>query len=90
MTLQWPEPTHFQSSAAAQALDRVVTTIAVAHGLAVSGRAIDLSGLDAAAGILCAQVLDLPPHEGAAMRVALAELETKLSTLARTLAVRSR
>ena len=89
MTLSWPEPTQSPSLAAAQALSRVCATVAVAQGLAMSGRPIDLAGLDTAAGMLCAQVLDLVPAEGIALRPALTDLEMKLSALAHTLASRS-
>lgn len=82
----FPSPPSFASSSAAEdALQRVRTTIAVSHGLVSTGRAIDLTGLDAATGMLCARILDLPPTEGAVLRRKLAELEAKLALLQQTL-----
>ena len=69
------------SAAVHAALDLVSSTIAVASGLADAGRAVDLTGLDCAAGTLCAQILDLPPQEGFAFRAALIELDAKIATL---------
>ena len=85
MSDSWPDTTRSLVHEADAELQRVGTTIAVAQGLAASGRSIDLTGLDAAAGMLCARVLDLPPTDGAAMRHALADLDRRLRLLAQTL-----
>lgn len=77
----WPKP-KTPTLAAQDALHHVSATIAVARGLATTGRTIDLAGIEAAAGRLCAQVLDLPPTSGVALRPALLELDTSLQALA--------
>ena len=66
-------------------IQQVATTIALANGLAASGRAVDLAGLDQLAGRLCARILDLPPAEGQAVRPALVALQQSLEALARTM-----
>ena len=72
-------------SAAQASLRRLAAAIAVASGLAASGRAIDLAGLDSVAGLLCAQVLDLDPAEGSRMRPAVVELNQTVGALIATL-----
>ena len=88
MMLDWPR-TPPPTAAVQDALQRVSATVAIATGLASTGRAIDLAGIDAAAGRLCAQVLDLPPALGAAFRPALLDLDTSLVTLAALLRTRA-
>ena len=86
----WSEPDPAPSAAVAGALRGVVSTVAIAQGLASSGRTVDLAGLDAAAGMLCARILDLPPVEGAALRPALVELEARLVALGTAISTQSR
>ena len=81
MTFPWPELTPNQRSAAQASLSRMAASVAVATGLILSSRQIDLAGLDATAGILCAQILDLSPSESAAVRPSLLELNTSVTTL---------
>ena len=82
MSLSWPAPTPHSSAAAQDSLQQAMTMIGVASGLAASGRKVDLTGLESIAGTLCAQVLDLPPADGAALRPAMLDLYEKLTTLA--------
>ena len=67
--------------AAHTTLQRMAATVAVASGLAATGRPVDLAGLEASMGTLCAQVLDLVPSEGAALRPALQDLADRLAAL---------
>ena len=80
MEMPWPACVP-QTSAAQLSLRRLAASIAVANGLASSGRAIDLGGLDAVAGLLCAQVLDLPPADGATLRPAINSLHAEIGEL---------
>lgn len=81
MTFPWPELPPNQRSAAQASLSRMAASVAVATGLVLSSRQIDLAGLDATAGILCAQILDLSPNESAAVRPSLLELSTSVTAL---------
>ena len=84
MTFPWPalEP----ASAVAQAsLGRLSTSIAIAQGLAASGRSIDLGGLESLTGLLCAQVMDLSQADGSAIRPELVELDRNVAVLLHTL-----
>ncbi len=55
---------------------------ALARALAVSGRPIDLTGLDGQVGLICAGALDLPPEEGRALRIDLERLLAEIDSLA--------
>ena len=59
--------------------------VAVATGMAETGRTVSLTGLEDKAGALCAHILDLPPADGALFRAPLAALDEKLATLAATI-----
>ena len=88
MTFPWPCAAPSPQDVARQQLERLSASVAVASGLAAAGRQIDLTGLDAVAGVLCAQVLDLSPQEGAAIRPALVALNGRMAALAGTIQVR--
>ncbi len=60
-------------------LDR---TLMLARALAETGRAIDLTGLDAQVGAVCAQALALPAEQGRALRTELILLRAGLDALA--------
>lgn len=81
MTLLWPDLAPPPPPAAHATLRRMSASVAIATGLAASGRQIDLAGLEAAAGMLCAQVLDLSPTEGVALRPMLTALDESVATL---------
>lgn len=72
-------------SAAQASLERLRSVIAIASGLMISGRAVDLAGLESVAGLLCAQVLDLPPEQGRAFRPSLVLVQESVANLAATL-----
>ncbi len=59
-------------------VERLDGTLRTAQALLLAARSVDLSGLDAAAGRLCAASLDLPPEAGRALREKLAELLARL------------
>lgn len=73
-----PDP---MSSAAGTSMRRLAAAIAVATGLASTGRTIDLHGIDGLAGILCAQMLDLAPAEAMALKPNLVALEQDVASL---------
>ncbi len=56
-------------------------TLRVARALVAARRCVDLAGLDGMAGSLCAQVLDLPPDQGRAMRLTLLSLQAEADAL---------
>ena len=73
--------------AAAEALaDGVSATLRIARGLIEGHRQVDLAGLEAMVGWLCARALDLPPEQGRALRPRLALLLTELDDLTGALA----
>lgn len=63
------------------ALAQITAILAVASGLAQTGRPLDLTGLEAATGRLCALALDLPPGDGRRLAPALIELRDRLDGL---------
>ena len=74
-------------TAAHVSLNRLQVTLALASSLANAGRVVDLSGLEADTSLLCAQVLDLPPSEGQALRPALLAVHTSVARLIASLQV---
>jgi hypothetical protein len=84
MDMSWPK-TAPVSSVALASLRRLSASVAVATGLAASGRSIDLVGLEAVTGLFCAQVLDLEPAEGRALRPAIITLNDNIDALIETL-----
>ena len=80
MSIGFP-PGPSPSVAAQAALQHVTATVAVASGLAATGRKVDLAGIEAVAGRLCAQLLDLPPEAGAQFRPALMALDQSIASL---------
>ena len=58
--------------------ERLDGTLRTCEALLLAARAVDLTGLDAAAGRLCAACLDLPPEMGRAVRPPVAELLARL------------
>ena len=80
MDVLWPSKRSVPSPAQ-DSLKRISASVAVASGLATAGRSVDLSGLEIATGLLCAQVLDLDPVEAAALRPTVAALSENVGTL---------
>lgn len=68
--------------------DNVTGIIGIARALAMCDRPVDLSGLNAMAGLLCAKALDLPPDRGRLLRPKLALLRNDLDALSAALRAR--
>ena len=75
-------------TAVAALADNLMGVIGIARALAMSDRAVDLSGLNASAGLLCAKALDLPPDLGRLLRPKLALLRNDLDALSTALRMR--
>lgn len=86
-TPAFPDTPVERARVAAAALRR---TAALARALAVSGRPIDLTGLDDKVGVVCASALDLRPEDGRALRPDLESLLTEIASLAAAMRLQSR
>ncbi len=64
-------------------------TLAIARNLLQAGKRLDLTGLDADMGFVCARTLDLPPEEGLALRPELIGLRAELDALSAALEARA-
>jgi hypothetical protein len=71
---------------AAALADAISGTLRLARALVLSGRHVDLAGLDADVARLCAACLDLPPAQGRRLSPRLAAILADLDTLRATLA----
>ncbi len=60
-------------------------SIALARGLILGGRLIDVTGIDDRVGVLCAQTLDLSPEDASEMLPALRGVLTQVELLAAAL-----
>lgn len=60
---------------------RLSRTLAIARALIQGGRTIDLTGIDDAIGVLCAQTLDLPDGEARRVLPALRAVQTEVDLL---------
>jgi hypothetical protein len=63
-------------------------TLGIARSLIRAGKQVDLTGLDAEMGFVCARMLDLPPEDGRALHPDLLALRAELESLSETLASR--
>ena len=77
-------------SAAQISLEKLRAALAIASGLAAAGRTIDLRGVEAVAGLLCAQALDLPPADGQALRPSLLAINTMVTSLIASLQAKAK
>lgn len=59
----------------------IMNTIRLSRALVVARRAVDLAGLDAAVGLLCAKALDLPPELGRELAVELGDVLREIDGL---------
>jgi hypothetical protein len=64
---------------------RLMRTIGVARALVRSGRTLDLRGIEDGVGLLCAQVLDLPPEQGRTLLARLQDVLADVDALASAL-----
>lgn len=85
MDFPWASTEPTAAASAQDALQQMNATIALASGLAASRRQVDLAGLDQAAGLLCARLLDLEPMQATALRPALMDLANRVTILTETL-----
>ncbi len=65
--------------------DAIASTLRLARALAGAGRKVDLAGLDAPIGLLCAKSLDLSPEEGRQMRIMLVGILEEVDALSELL-----
>lgn len=72
------EPSEIQATALA---DAISGALRLARALMQSGRQVDLAGLDAEVGRLCAACLDLPPEQGRRLRPQLDAVLADLDAL---------
>jgi hypothetical protein len=70
-------------------LEQFGHTLGIARSLVQAGKQVDLTGLDAEMGFICARALDLQPDEGRALRPHLAGLHAELDALSTALAARA-
>jgi hypothetical protein len=62
-------------------LEQMGHTLGIARNLVRAGKRVDLIGLDADMGFVCARSLDLPPDEGRVLRPELIGLRAELDAL---------
>jgi hypothetical protein len=70
-------------------LEQLGRTVGIAHNLVQAGKQVDLTGLDAEMGFVCARTLDLPLEEGRALQPELAGLRAAIDALTAALAARA-
>ncbi|MEJ0045981.1 MAG: hypothetical protein WDN04_07560 [Rhodospirillales bacterium] len=61
--------------------ERLIRTLAVGRALVVSGRTVDMSGIQDGIGVLCAKTLDLSHRQGRLMLPSLLELAAQVDSL---------
>lgn len=87
-----PQPSAASSSAAPSSAatpsprlvtfaDRLARTLSVARALILSGRTVDLAGIEDGIGLLCAKTLDLAPDEARAMLPTLLAMRGEVESL---------
>jgi hypothetical protein len=69
--------------------DGLARMLRTARALVGQRRLIDLAGLEADIGVLCARALDLPPEQGRLMRLELLALLSELDLLSEAVAARA-
>jgi hypothetical protein len=75
------DPGHASLAALRSFLEDLENTAAVAATLLRQGHRIDLTGLDAQVGLLCAKALDLPMQQGRDIRADLLRLHGTMARL---------
>jgi hypothetical protein len=61
--------------------ERLIRTLAVGRALVITGRSVDMSGIQDGIGVLCAKSLDLPRDQGRQMLPMLLELAAQVDSL---------
>ncbi|MDR3538899.1 MAG: hypothetical protein P4L71_20560 [Acetobacteraceae bacterium] len=77
---------HAPQDALLSFLEDMSNTMVIVHRLIDDGRTVDLTGLDAQIGLLCAKALDLPAEQGRFVRPALISLLRKVDSVSTALA----
>lgn len=75
-------PATSHSQAVRAAIEAMDGTVVLARALVEGGRRVDLAGLEAEAGRLCAAVMALAPEEAKPLRPALESLRRQVDGLA--------
>lgn len=70
-------------------LEQLGRTVGIARNLVQAGKRVDLTGLDAEMGFVCARTLDLPPEDGRALQPDLIGLRAAIDVLTASLAARA-
>jgi hypothetical protein len=70
-------------------LEQFGHTLGIASSLLRAGKQVDLTGLDAELGYVCARALDLPPDDGRALRPELIRLRAELDALSAAVELRA-
>jgi hypothetical protein len=65
--------------------ERLTRTLGVARALIISGRTVDMNGIQDGIGVLCAKTLDLPHDQARDMLPALHEIAAQVESLAAVL-----
>ena len=86
--MQGPNVTATPLDSVQACLEQFGKTVTIAYRLVRAGKRVDLTGLDADMGYVCARMLDLPPDEGRALQPALIALRRDLDALSGALAAR--
>jgi hypothetical protein len=84
-TLCLPRPEHDPEQEMLALAEQTLHIINVATALAGSARPVDLDGLQAQVGLLCAKALDLPPGKTGFAKLELRRLVRSLDALEETM-----
>ena len=76
-----PVDPSMEATGAEALAEGISATLRIARALIEGHRQVDLAGLDAMVGLLCARALDLPPEQGRALRPRLMLLLAELDGL---------
>ena len=87
--MQVPNQAETPLAAVRACLEQLGHTVGIAHRLVLAGKHVDLTGLDADMGFVCARALDLPPDEGRALRRELINLRSEIEALTAALALQA-
>lgn len=87
--MQAPNHSETQLATVRACLEQLGRTLGIARSLVAAGKRVDLTGLDAEMGYVCARTLDLPPEEGRTLRPELIGLHAEIDALATALATQA-
>jgi hypothetical protein len=87
--MQDPEDNDPRLATVRACLEQLGRTLGIARNLVRAGKQVDLTGLEAEMGFVCARSLDLPPDDGRALRPELIGLRAELDALFTALEARA-